>query len=113
MRKVLTNSAGERKKYRAAFCRLGKKLGYLGYSEETILLKDVTDLETNQVVADHIWFAYTQGFQKVNLKEGVLVEFEARVKKYTKGYVNPRLKVNNKREDYKLSNPTKIKVVKV
>lgn len=113
MRQLLATSEDERRTYRAEFSRIGRKVGYQGYSEETILLKNIIDVETRLVVADHIWFSYTKGFQKVNLQEGVLVEFEARTKKYKKGYVNRKWKVNDQREDYKLSNPTKIKIVRV
>jgi hypothetical protein len=78
-------------------------------SEETVLLKNVVDAETNKLVADHVWFSYTKGFEKITLTEGLLLEFEARVKEYKKGYVNKAYKINNSTIDYKLSHPTKIK----
>lgn len=111
MRKVLASLNGERKKFKATFVRLGKKTNFKGYSEETILLKNVLDAETNQIVTDHIWFSYTKGFEKILLSEGTLVEFEARIKEYKKGYVNKSYKINNSKTDYKLSNPTKIKKI--
>lgn len=110
MRKALAAQAGARKKFRAIFSRIGKKTNFKGYSEETILLKDVREADTNQPVADHLWFNYTQGFEKLLLTEGMILEFEARVKKYSKGYVNKALHLNQ-RTDYKLSRPTKIKKV--
>lgn len=109
MRKELKKREGVRKKYKAQFERIGKKINYKGYSEETILLKNVVDMETTTRVADHIWFSYTQGFVKAQLHPGDTIEFEARSKAYTKGYVNRALKISDKRSDYKLSNPTKIK----
>ena len=109
MRKELAKQDGERKKFTATFERLGKKVGYQGYSEETILLKDVIDNTTGKIVADHLWFGYTKGFQDVALTPGTQIEFEARVKKYTKGYVNKAYKINQQKKDFKLSNPTKIK----
>lgn len=112
MRSELKKSEGERKKFRATFVRLGKKAGYKGVSEETILLKNVIDIETNKLATDHIWFTFTKGFQDANLMEGMLVEFEARVKEYTKGYVNNHYKLNFESKDYKLSHPTKIKAIK-
>lgn len=111
MRKGLADKEGERRKYSAVFSRIGKKTNYRGYSEETILLKDITDLETNQIVADHLWFSYTKSFQLVSLLEGVRIEFEARVKEYRKGYVNTRYKINDRRTDFKLSHPTRIKII--
>jgi hypothetical protein len=62
MRKKLARDEGERKKFRAAFDRLGKKVNYKGYSEDTILLKNIVDATTNQLVADHLWFSYIRRF---------------------------------------------------
>jgi hypothetical protein len=109
MRKGLAAENGVRKKFRALFSRLGKKKNYKGYSEDTLLLTNVVDVETNGVVADHVWFTYTQGFEKARVSEGDVLEFEARVKEYRKGYVNKELKINQRKTDYKLSHPTKIK----
>ena len=50
-------------------------------------------------------------FEAAGLKEGASVEFEARIKEYKKGYVNKRIGVNQRKIDYKLSHPTKIKIV--
>lgn len=111
MRKELAAVAGERKKFSAVFARLGKKVNYNGYSEETILLNVIVDVETGKPVADHLWFGYTQGFVKASLAAGDRLEFEARVKKYRKGYVNKNYKINNASTDFKLSNPTKIKKI--
>lgn len=111
MRKELARSEGERKKFRAQFSRLGKKTNFKGYSEETILLKAIVDVETNDVVADHLWCSLTKSFEKLVLKEGDIIEFEARVKVYKKGYVNSRYQINNSKKDFKLSHPTKIKVI--
>ena len=112
MRKELAAEEGKRKKFKAVFDRVGKKVNYKGYSEETILLKNVVDLESQKVVADHVWFSYTQGFSKASLKPEDVIEFEARVKEYRKGYVNRNYKINNSTTDFKLSNPTKIKKAK-
>jgi hypothetical protein len=108
MRRQLKKEEGQRKKFLATFVKLGKKTNYLGYSEETILLKDIIDADTQRVVADHLWFAYTKTFQQVRLKEGMLIEFEARVTPYKKGYVNRRYNIDKRTTDYRLSRPTKI-----
>ena len=109
MRKKLAVNEGERKKFTGLFTRLGKKAGYTGYSVETILLTNVKDAETGELVTNHLWFTFTKGFQLFGLKEGDTLEFEARVKAYSKGYVNKSLTLNKEKHDYKLSNPTKIK----
>ncbi len=111
MRKALAVENGKRKKFKATVVRLGKKVNYKGYTEETILLKNVVDLESDCIVADHVWFSFTKGFEKVLLKEGSTLEFEARVKEYTKGYVRKDLNIDNRTTDYKLSHPTKIRKV--
>lgn len=112
MRKKLEDKLGLRKKFRAIFNRFGKKVNYQGYTDITILLTHVIDTETNAHVCDHQWFTYTKGFEKAQLKEGVTIEFEARVKIYKKGYVNRKLSINERHSDYKLSHPTKIRVIK-
>jgi hypothetical protein len=111
MRIKLGEEEGKRKKFRAIFERTGKKTNFKGFSEDTVLLKNIVDVETNKVVADHVWFGYTRGFERALLTEGVIIEFEARVKEYTKGYVNRKLNFNSRAVDYKLSHPTKIKKI--
>jgi hypothetical protein len=111
IRSKLRAKEGARKKFRAIFSRLGRKVNYQGYSEDTILLVKITDTETNEIITDHAWFSYTKSFEKVKLEEGVVLEFEARIKEYKKGYVNKQLGLNKRILDYKLSHPTKIRVV--
>ncbi len=112
MRKGLAKVEGERKKFQATFSRVGKKTNYQGFSEDTILLTNILDIETGKVVADHLWFSFTKGFEDAKIKEGMLLEFDARVKPYKKGYVNKRLGLRSQKIDYKLSHPTKIVAVK-
>jgi len=111
MRKELATRAGVRKKFRAIFIRIGKKTNFKGYSEDTILLKDVCEADTSNLVTDHLWFSYTQSFEKIVLTEGTVIEFEARVKEYSKGYMNRALGKNKRSTDYKLCHPTKIRKV--
>ncbi len=113
MRRQLQKQEGERKKFQAIFVKLGTKAGYHGYSQETVLLKHIIDTETKTIITDHVWFSYTKGFQIPGLVEGSPIEFEARIKIYTKGYVNPRYKIDQRTTDYKLSHPTKIRLIKV
>ncbi len=111
MRKALLEKQGERRKFSAVFCRFGSKTNYHGYSAETVLLTNVIDSENGQLVADHLWFNYTKSFQEAGLIAGKLVEFEARIKKYVKGYVNIRYKIDKRTLDYKLSHPSKVKTI--
>ena len=111
MRRKLIASEGQRKKFSAIFSRVGKKLNFKGYSEETILLRNVVDMETNEMITDHLWINFTKTFETLVLEEGVMIEFEARVKKYSKGYVNARLGIDSSKKDFKLSHLTKIRVI--
>ena len=111
MRKILAKDAGPRKTFIGTFARTGKKINYNGYSEDTILLTNIVDAETKEQVCDHIWFSYTKAFEKITLKEGCLISFDARVKEYSKGYVNRKMQINQKRTDFKLSHPTKVTLI--
>jgi len=92
------------------FVRIGIKKGYMG-KEETVLLKDIRD-KNGKYICDHLWFNYTKGFQEANLHEGDIVEFNARVKPYIKGYFGYQWDVYKPAElDYKLSHPTKFKKI--
>jgi hypothetical protein len=112
MREILAAERGVRKRFRATFSRIGKKINYNGHSEDTILLKNIIDADSNKVVTNHVWFSYTKGFEKLSLEEGTTIKFEARIKEYKKGYVSKLYKINNSITDYKLSHPTKIEIVR-
>lgn len=108
MRNNLTEYTETRGTFKGVFVRKGTKNGYKG-PEETLLLKDITD-QCDKKLTDHLWFNYTKGFEKLGeLKEGDLIQFNARCKEYEKGYKGYRYDVYKPIElDYKLSHPTKI-----
>ena len=112
MREKLSKVNGVRKKFTATFSRTGRKTNFKGYSEDTLLLVDVRDSETNEKVSDHLWFAYSATFQNANLREGMRISFEARVKEYSKGYVSKALGINNRKKDFKLSHPTRVEIIR-
>ena len=108
MRKKLKKFNEIRKRFKGTFERFGTKSGYK-YPLTTLLFKDITDISTKEKVCSHIWFNLTKGFNAIDLKEGDVVEFDARVKRYVKGYMGYREDVYKQIEtDYKLSHPTKI-----
>lgn len=99
-----------RKRFKGIIDSFGTKNGWK-YPLPTILLTNITDLSTNQIVTDHLWFNLTKGFKDLNLKEGDIVMFDARVKPYYRGYKGYREEVQWEHpieQDYKLSHPTKI-----
>ena len=103
---------GLRKTFVGVFERYGSKTNWHGFPENTILLVKVKD-GNSKIVADHIWFRMTKGFEKLGeLKDGDRLQFDARVKPYVKGYVGYREEIRWEKppqQDYKLNNPTKIK----
>ena len=111
MRKKLAAEKEKRKLFRGVFERLGKKTNFKGYTEETILLTNVVDVETNKLVTDHLWLNFTKGFERIPLTKGVVLEFMARIKEYKKGYVNRKYKINTRTTDYRLSHPTRIRKI--
>ena len=111
MRQELKQIEDVRKTFIATFKRYGAKTSWHGFLEKTILLIDTKD-ENGKIVANHIWFSNTKGFQKLGeLKEGNKIQFDARVKDYIKGYVRESEFIDERKIDYKLNNPTKIRVL--
>ena len=110
MRKALADKEGERRSFHATFARFGSKQGYQGYKEETILLKNIVDIVTNKIIADHAWFNFTKSFQRLKLTEGMHITFDARIKEYRKGYVNKRYGIDQRKKDYRLSHPTNVSI---
>lgn len=104
-------TCAERHRFTATFDRFGKKTGWNGADERTVLLVDVK-LGGN-VVADHLWFKSGKQFDALDLKRGDEVEFNARVSSYMKGYRGYRDDVYDKpvQKDYKLSFPTAMRKV--
>jgi hypothetical protein len=109
MRKQLETLDEQRGLFRGTFKKYGLKTGYRGVSSETILLVSVCD-DNGKIMCDHLWFNMTTGFEKLgNLREGDIIQFEARIKKYRKGYINREAGIDQSKFDYKLSHPTKIR----
>ena len=114
MREVLKDiGSEERHTFTGEFERFGEKPAYKGpIPIKTVLLVNVKD-EKGNVVTDHIWFTCTKGFEACNLQERDIVQFDARVGTYMKGYAGYRdIEFYKPLElDYKLTYPTKISVI--
>ena len=100
-RKELGINGEVRDTFIGTFERYGSKNGWSG--QRTVLLKDIKNNE-GKVITGHLWFNLTKGFQKLHMKNGDIIQFDARVKSYVKGYDKIDRKI-----DYKLSYPTKLK----
>lgn len=86
MREELAKLKGVRRKFRGTFDHYGTKSGWQGRSLRTLLLLNIEDCLTHQIVTDHLWFNETKGFAAANLQKGNVVSFYARVTEYRKGY---------------------------
>lgn len=105
IRNNLKNKNGERRTFVGTFKRFGMKSGYKGMLK-TVLLTDVKLKNDDDILTDHLWFNFTKGFEKLDLNENDIVQFDARVKAYLKGYYK-----EYQYYDYKLSHPTKLKKI--
>jgi hypothetical protein len=104
MRFKLAQYKGQRRRFEGTFERFGIKSGYKG-PEKTLVLLNVKDVYTREDVCDHLWFTVGVQLDRLGLKEGDVIRFDARVTRYLKGYVH---RGEDSREiDYRLSFPTK------
>ena len=112
MRRELRKLRGQRQTFTGVFRRYGSKPAYRGSDLLTVLLESIRDTEGN-VVADHLWFNLTKGFELLGeLEGGDTIQFDARVQRHEKGYQGRRIDVPAWEEtDYKLSRPTRISLV--
>ena len=97
-----------RERYRATVGRMGIKSNeHKGFPERTILLKDLYLLadDNEELVTDHLWKTVHKQLKNLDLKEGDVITFNARVSTYKKGY-------RNKTIDYTLNYMTKIEVIR-
>ena len=108
MRKQLGKINDQRLRFRATVSRFGTKTNYHGFPEPTILLTDIVRLDTDELLTDHLWFPVGKRFGSISLKPGDVIEFDARVGSYKKGYVNHSQGIDERTTDYKLRIPSKI-----
>ena len=108
MRNNLREKEGERCLFKATVGKLGTKMGYMGHPTQTIMFKEVR-FEDGSLACDHVWYTLGKLVEKQKLQEKDAVSFFARVKSYTKGYVNYREYIDERKIDYRLSHITKIK----
>ncbi len=110
MRQELEKRDGERATFRGTFERFGTKRGWVG-DEPTVLLKDICT-HSGDPICDHLWMNLTKGIAALDLRLGDVVQFDARVQEYEKGYFGRRDDVFKPITiDYKLSYPTKVRKV--
>lgn len=109
MREALGNIKGKRLRFIAEFERFGSKRAYKGPPIVTLLFVDIRD-KAGVRYTDHLWFSMNKTFEKLDLKPGDLISFDARVRSYVKGYRGRRDDEYSApvSTDYKLSHPTNV-----
>lgn len=112
MRKELKKLNGHRDLFTAKIVKEGTKSSFRGATLLTILLKDVKRVSDGKLMCDHLWLNKTKAFTALDLSVGLEVQFVARVKAYTKGYMGKKEYLNRElKQDFKLSYPTNVEVV--
>jgi hypothetical protein len=108
MRNELAKIDGERRRFRAVVADFG--VGRAAKRIETILLVEVrrTD-DLDDVVADHLWLKKNAALRVAAI--GDVLEFDARVERYEKGYRNFRFGIDETTVDYRLSEPSNVQVI--
>lgn len=111
MREDLKKINGLRMQFIGRFVRFGQKNGYKG-PLPTLLLQDVKMVGAPDIKTDHLWFNVTKRFAALDLKEGDMVLFDARVTEYLKGYQGYKEDAQYDKPvqvDFKLSHPTNVR----
>ena len=112
MRKEFKKLDGQRDLFIGTVLREGIKNSFKGTTLPTLLLKDVKRVSDNKIMCDHLWLNKTKALTALNLSVGIQIQFEARVKPYSKGYKGKKEDINKEiKQDYKLSHPTQVKVL--
>ena len=109
-RKHLKKYIGKRLRFTGIVEKFGKKPAFRGSPIPTILLKNVKLTADDEILTCHLWFVLGKAFWRCAI--GDIVEFDARVSTYEKGYTGCRDDVLGKpmHRDYRLERPTKLVV---
>lgn len=108
MRKELGVRVGDRRRFRGRVERFGK---LPQRRTPTIMLQDVVFADSSEYATDHIWFKKGKAWDRI--RHGDVVEFDARIAEYEKGWRGrkPKPGAPPPSDDYLLQRPTKVQVV--
>lgn len=101
----------QRLRFTATVERFGERKNFKGVPTPTILLKSIRLIGEDKILTDHLWFTKGKSWDGCNI--GSLIEFDARISEYTKGYKGHREDVTDSPVtiDYKLTRPTNIVLI--
>jgi hypothetical protein len=108
MREKLQPLEGQRLRFRGEVGRFAIKKIFVA---ETILIKNIARLDTGETITDHLWSPAGKTFLEPSIEKGDVIEFNARVAPYTRGYFNPRKEIDERSIDYRLVYPSKLLVL--
>jgi hypothetical protein len=117
MRKKLEKFGYNRYTFFATFERYGSKKNHFSIIPEvTMLFKNIRRKSSKDILADHIWLKCGKRMEDLGvLNKGDIIQFDARVTKYIKGYHGVVAQERGEewsQEDWRLSTPTNVKIHK-
>ncbi len=112
-RERLAANVGRKIVVHAVYVGLGKrKAGQKEFS--TVLIRDVRQAESGELLTDHLWFNRGKTWRKAGVLPGDRIAFEARSIEYRTGYWGPnqlRRLESPPRVEYKLTAPAGLRVL--
>jgi len=114
-REALKKLVGQTVRVTAVFKREGLKECKNGKVriKKTVLITNIRDVESGDILAGHMWFNRGNTWEKLDLHRGDLVEFAARSIEYRKGYWGRGAlwrRLDPPKTDYRLTPPKDIRV---
>src|SRR5207245_91349 len=90
------------------FVHTSYTLGLHGHHSSAVLLRDVEDAYTGRQLCDHAWLPYPALWADTAIRECDVVELEARVTSYRKGYcgMSANGRIQPIQMDYGFTDPT-------
>lgn len=116
MRKELKTFLDQKVQLTGTLDRYGMKSEYIGGNTVTILMKDITLTNQNghTIRLDHAWLKAGKTLAKLNAPAGSMLNMNAHVKEYVKGYVGRDREIgvytDNRTVDYGIQRASAIKV---
>lgn len=112
-RHALEVLAGRRVRVTATYVGVGTRSA-LGHSFPTVLVRNVLDAESGELLADHLWFNRGNIWRHAAPHRGDRVQFIARAVEYRTGCWGPNRLVradNPPRVEYKLTPPEELTII--
>ena len=115
-KKRLREFKGKRLRFKGRVERFGLRNlpgTYRGFKKRTVLIVDLENEKTGEVIADHAWL--DTGLWSKGILAGYVISFEAKVLKYEKGYKgfahHKAFSESAIKMDYRLHKPSKMRVL--